>query len=180
MDSMNKVAQLEQKVRGKAIDLQRREERIVQLEEELKHKIAEVSRQLTVKEEEVVNVKKRFKEERFTLEADKKKLQQQLDELKARNEAVENRFVSLKRDIDESPLSVLRSELAQKNLSLAEADTKIKHLIDERDEARKKFDLLKKDMVNLKKQMDRDQKDTLSRQAEELEKLKVDIRNKQV
>jgi hypothetical protein len=41
----------------------------------LKHKIAEVSRQLTVKEEEVVNVKKRFKEERFTLEADKKKLQ---------------------------------------------------------------------------------------------------------
>lgn len=29
MDSMNRVAQLEQKVRGKAVDLQRREERIV-------------------------------------------------------------------------------------------------------------------------------------------------------
>ena len=68
MESMNKVAQIEQKVRGKAVDMQRREERIVQLEEELKHKIAEVSRQLTVKEEEVVNVKKRFKEERLTLE----------------------------------------------------------------------------------------------------------------
>jgi hypothetical protein len=68
MESMNKVAQIEQKVRGKAIEMQRREERIVQLEEELKHKIAEVSRQLTVKEEEVVNVKKRFKEERLTLE----------------------------------------------------------------------------------------------------------------
>lgn len=68
MDSMNKVAQIEQKVRGKAVEMQRREERIVQLEEELKHKIAEVSRQLTVKEEEVVNVKKRFKEERLTLE----------------------------------------------------------------------------------------------------------------
>jgi centrosomal protein CEP120 len=116
-----------------------------------------------VKEEEVVNVKKRFKEERLALEADKKKLQQQVDELKARNEAVENRFVSLKRDIDESPLSVLRQELAQKNLSLAEADTKIKQVAEERDEARKKFDILKKDMVNLKKQIDRDQKDTLSR-----------------
>ena len=68
MESMNKVAQIEQKVRGKAVDMQRREERIVQLEEELKHKIAEVSRQLTVKEEEVVNVKKMFKEERLTLE----------------------------------------------------------------------------------------------------------------
>jgi hexokinase len=68
MESMNRVAQIEQKVRGKAVEMQRREERIVQLEEELKHKIAEVSRQLTVKEEEVVNVKKRFKEERLTLE----------------------------------------------------------------------------------------------------------------
>lgn len=68
MESMNKVAQIEQKVRGKAVEMQRREERIVQLEEELKHKIADVSRQLTVKEEEVVNVKKRFKEERLTLE----------------------------------------------------------------------------------------------------------------
>jgi hypothetical protein len=44
MESMNKVAQIEQKVRGKAVEMQRREERIVQLEEELKHKIAEVSR----------------------------------------------------------------------------------------------------------------------------------------
>jgi predicted hydrolase (HD superfamily) len=59
-----------------------------------------------------VNVKKRFKEERFALETDKKKLQQQVEELKTRNEAVENRLLSLKRDIDESPLSVLRSELA--------------------------------------------------------------------
>jgi uncharacterized coiled-coil DUF342 family protein len=99
----------------------------------------------------------------MALEADKKKLQQQLEELKARNESVENRFVSLKRDIDESPLSVLRSELAQKNLSLAEAESRMKVIVEERDEARKKFDILKKDMVNLKKQMDKDQKDMLAR-----------------
>jgi hexokinase len=48
--------------------LQRREEKIVQLEEELKHKIQEVTRQLTLKEEEIMNVKKRFKEEKVLLE----------------------------------------------------------------------------------------------------------------
>ena len=69
----------------------------------------------------------------------------------------------MKRDIDESPLSVLRSELAQKNLSLAEAESKMKALAEERDDAKKKFDILKKDMVNLKKQMDKDQKDMLAR-----------------
>lgn len=176
---MNRAAQLETKVRGKAVECQRREERIVQLEEELKHKISEVGRQLTVKEEEVLNVKKRFKEERQALEADKKRLQQQLDEAKARSEQAESRLLSLKRDIDESPLSVLRSELAQKNLALAESDTRIKVITEERDEARRRFDTLKKDMVALKKQLDREQKDTLARQSEELEKLKNDIRNKQ-
>jgi hypothetical protein len=34
------------------------------LEEELRHKITEVSRQLATKEEEVINIKKRFKEEK--------------------------------------------------------------------------------------------------------------------
>ena len=44
VDAMNRAGQLEVKVRNKALDLQRREERIVQLEEELKQKITEVSR----------------------------------------------------------------------------------------------------------------------------------------
>ena len=57
---------LETKMRQKALDLQRREERIIQLEEELKHKITEVSRQLANKETEVMSVKKRFKEEKKT------------------------------------------------------------------------------------------------------------------
>jgi DNA-directed RNA polymerase subunit M/transcription elongation factor TFIIS len=105
------VSQLETKVRAKAIDLQRREDRIVQLEEDLKHKIGEVSRQLTVKEEEVVSVKKRYREERTVLEQDKKKQQQQIEELKGRCEQAEARYVSLKRDIEDSPLSVIRSEL---------------------------------------------------------------------
>lgn len=105
------MSQLESKVRAKAIDLQRREDRIVQLEEDLKHKIGEVSRQLTVKEEEVVNIKKRYREERTVLEQDKKKQQQSIEELKVRCEQAEARYVSLKRDIEDSPLSVIRSEL---------------------------------------------------------------------
>ena len=55
---------LEGKLRQKALDLQRREERIIQLEDELKHKITEVSRSLASKEEEVINIKKRFKDEK--------------------------------------------------------------------------------------------------------------------
>jgi hypothetical protein len=57
----------------------------------------------------------------------------------------------LKREVDESPLSVLRSELAQKNLQLIENESKAKQAVEERDEARRKFEVLKKDMVTLKR-----------------------------
>ena len=123
---MGAITSLESKVRSKAIDLQKREERIVQLEEELKTKISEVSRQLTLKEEEIMNVKKRFKEERNTLEMDKKRLLQSAEELKNRTEAAEAKLLALKREYDESPLSVLRSELAQKNLQLIDSESKAK------------------------------------------------------
>lgn len=61
---MKNIDTLEAKLRNSALDLQRREERIIQLEEELKHKINEVSRSLVSKEEEVLTVKKRFKDEK--------------------------------------------------------------------------------------------------------------------
>ena len=135
----------------------------MQLEEELKQKIAEVSRQLTLKEEEIMNVKKRFKEERTTLEMDKKKLLASTDDLKSRAEHAEAKLLAFKRDIDESPLSVLRGELAQKNLELIESDSKAKQASEERDDVKRKFELLKKDMVALKKQLDREQRETLQR-----------------
>jgi hypothetical protein len=49
-------------------------EELSHLEEELKHKINEVSRQLASKEEEIIGIKKRFKEERTIIEHEKKKM----------------------------------------------------------------------------------------------------------
>ena len=40
----------------------------------------EVSRQLTSKEEEILNIKKKFKEERVVLESDKKRLNKELSD----------------------------------------------------------------------------------------------------
>lgn len=71
---------MEGKIRQKATDLEKRERKIVDLEEELSKKIGEVSRALTGKEEEIINIKRRFKEERVQLDADKKRLKQEVNE----------------------------------------------------------------------------------------------------
>lgn len=71
VSKVSAVEVLEKKMRTKMQELQRRENKIIQTEEELKSKIQEVGRQLGVKEEEIINIKKRFKEEKLGLLNDK-------------------------------------------------------------------------------------------------------------
>lgn len=86
----------------------------------------EVSRQLTGKEEEIMNIKKKFKEERVQLETDKKRLTKEAAELQAKLSEASERYYGIKRDIEESPLSVLRQELGAKQLEIVELDSKVK------------------------------------------------------
>jgi len=60
------------------------------------------------------------------LEQDKKRLAAQVEDYKNRLEAVEGRYYAYKKEIDESPLTVLRNELSQKNLELIEMEGKVK------------------------------------------------------
>ena len=50
-----------------------------------------------MKEEEAMNLKKRFKEEKVTLEQDKKRLTVQNEDLKQKLEGSENRFYTYKK-----------------------------------------------------------------------------------
>lgn len=68
----------------------------------------EVSRQLTSKEEEIMNIKKKFKEERVQSETEKKKLTKELVDQRAKVTEATDRYYHLKREIEDSPLSVLR------------------------------------------------------------------------
>lgn len=74
----------------------------------------EVSRQLTSKEEEIMNIKKKFKEERVQSETEKKKLTKELVDQRAKVTEATDRYYYLKREIEDSPLSVLRQELGTK------------------------------------------------------------------
>ena len=106
--------------------MQRREEKIIQLEEELKYKINEVARQLTLKEEEIMAIKKKFQEERLNLETDKKRLTKELAENHEKIELSHNRFYALKTEVEQSPLSVLRQELGSRQLEIASLESKVK------------------------------------------------------
>lgn len=163
IDALKSVDALEAKLRNQALDLQRREERIIQLEEELKHKINEVSRSLVSKEEEVMSVKKRFKEEKQMLETTTKRQATQIEELNARLHEADTKFVAYKQSVEHSPLNVLRTELAQKQIEIVDLESKLAKSNEDRDEFRAKFERVKKDMIQLKKQIDHEKELALTR-----------------
>lgn len=134
-------------MRQKGTDMQRREDRIIQLEEELKYKITEVARQLTQKEEEIMSIKVKFKEERQSLEVDKKRLQKEVQDSHNLIEQASQRYHQLKQEVEESPLQTLRLELGAKQLEITSLQTKVKQAQDSTNEYQSKFELLKKDMV---------------------------------
>lgn len=74
--------------------------------------------------------------------------------------------------MEESPLSVLRQELGSRQLEISELQSKVKSANELAEDYRKKFEQVKRDMIQLKRQIDKDKEIMLTKQAEELEQLK--------
>lgn len=138
----------------------------------------EVSRQLTSKEEEIIALKGKFKEERQQNEHDKKRMSTQVNDYSHKLEDAGTRYFNLKKDIEESPLALLRNELGTKQLEVVELESKVKNAYEARDEFRAKYDQVKKDMIGLKRHIDNEKEKALTKQANELEELKTMMKTK--
>lgn len=61
------------------------------------------------------------------------------------------KFYAFKQEIEQSPLSVLRHELATKSIEVVELETRVNNANEQRDDYRNKYEQLKRDMVLMKK-----------------------------
>jgi peptidoglycan hydrolase CwlO-like protein len=75
----------------------------------------------------------------------------------------------LKKEVEESPLSVLRQELGARQLEITDMQSKVKSATEMAEDYKKKFEQVKRDMIQLKRQIDKDKEIMLTKQAEELE-----------
>ena len=125
-----------------------------------------------------MNIKKKFKEERVQLENEKKKLTKEVGDYQAKMNEASDRYFNLKKEIEDSPLAVLRNELGSKQLEIVELESKVKAAIEQRDDYATKYGTTKKDMVGLKRQIDAEKEKQLEKQAQELEQLKTMMKTK--
>lgn len=110
-----------------------------------------------------MQIKIKFKEERMQLEGEKKKLLKDLSDSQEKVEQSHTRFYNLKKEVEESPLSVLRQELGSRQLEIGELQSKVKSANEVAEDYRKKFEQVKKDMIQLKRQIDKEKEITLTK-----------------
>ena len=106
-------------------------------------------------------------------------MQAQVIDYQKKLEDASERFFGLKKEVEDSPLSVLRNELGQKQLEIVELETKVRQALEGREEFKAKYDQVKKDMITLKRQIDNEKEAALTKQATELQELKTMMKNKQ-
>lgn len=105
---MNEINILQTRLKKKAIELESRENKVTLLEEELKLKVMEVAKQLTNKEQEIKFLEKKSKDERINFEKEKFGLIKVIAEKEKANIDLEAAFRSFRKEVDESPLSLMR------------------------------------------------------------------------
>ncbi len=66
-------------------------------------------------------------------------------------------------------MSVLRQELGARQLEITDMQSKVKSATEMAEDYKKKFEQVKRDMIQLKRQIDKDKEIMLTKQAEELE-----------
>jgi len=73
------------------------------------------------------------------------------------------KFVAYKQSVEQSPINVLRTEIAQKQIEIVDLESKLARANEEREQLNQKYEKVKKDMIALKKQIDQDKEMALTK-----------------
>lgn len=177
---INELNLLQTRLRKKASELESRENKITLVEEELKLKINEVSRQLINKDDEIGYIKKRFKEEKALIEKDKLALNKILSDKQKELDSMRSHLTQFKKEMDESPLSIIRGELTKKSIENEELVKEKNKLLLDIDKAKEVNDKLKLDLIKMKKAFDNEKENMYKQKVDEIEKIKFEIYNQKM
>lgn len=177
---INELNLLQTRLRKKASELESRENKIILVEEELKLKINEVSRQLINKDDEIAYIKKRFKEEKALIEKDKLALNKALMDKQKELDATRANLTQFKKEVDESPLSIIRGELTRKSIENEEMIKEKNKLLLDLEKSKEVNDKLKLDLIKMKKAFDTEKENMYKQKVDDIEKIKFEIYNQKM
>lgn len=133
--------------------LVQRENNLVLLEEELKQKILETSRQLTSKDEAIEKERATFTETKGSLTKKIKALEKQVGALENEKKNISEEFEVFRKDQETSPIQIIKNELNAKNYQILELKSQLEKSEEIKEEYRKHFERLKNEIMRLKSEV---------------------------
>ena len=174
-DATEVVRKLQQMMIKKTRELEKREQKLSTLEDELKKRIGEVTRQLGSKEDEIVTVKAKCKDEKVSLEKDKAVCSDQLSELKEKAAEINDKYDILKKELNETSMNSLKQEISAKGLQVIELEKKFEKSVQAKDLYKAQYEKIKEEIIRMREVVQASKEQELKRQADEIEKLRFQI-----
>lgn len=171
-ETENKLAGHLQRMQSKMNQLQKREGRLVLLEEELKQKIGETSRQLALKDVEMEEFKAKQLEERKALQKKLKDSEEKAKKLEEIIKHLEEDIRLYKIEQEKSPIELVKNELSERILEINQLRKEIEKTDEIKEEYRKHFEKLKDEVFKLKKERDHAILDASTKHDKELQLLR--------
>lgn len=175
--SLNELQTFINKTKKKAHELENRENKISLIEEEIKLKLNEMSRQITSKNDEIMVIQKKSKDEKLALDREITQLKKTIANKQSEIEEVEQAFRIYKKEIEESPSSILKMELNKRAIEIEELNKEKERILSENKKLKININKLKEDFILLKKNHDNEKEALYKQKLEEIEKLKFEIYN---
>lgn len=175
--SLNELQIFINKTKKKAHELENRENKISLIEEEIKLKLNEMSRQITSKNDEIMVIQKKSKDEKLALDREITQLKKTIANKQSEIEEVEQAFRIYKKEIEESPTSILKMELNKRAIEIEELNKEKERILSENKKLKININKLKEDFILLKKNHDNEKEALYKQKLEEIEKLKFEIYN---
>ena len=129
------------------------------------------------KEEEIDLIKNRAKDEQNKLQKINTQLKKNLENKQKEINTLEEKFISYKKSIEDSPISTLKNEITRKQIQNDELEKQIKNLENEIKNKDKTIENLKVEIIKLRKTYETEKENMYKQRMEEIEKLKFDIYN---
>jgi len=165
----------EENIKKKANELKSREGKIKGIEEELRGKIQDVTKQLTNKEEEIIFIKNKFRNEKLELEKDKKSQANIISSLKQQLSEQEEKYKILKNEYENSSINTLRQEICNKGLKITELEKEVEFSNKSKEQYKLQYEKIKNELIRVRKQQELDKDLTLKQKDEELDKMRLQL-----
>lgn len=176
----SELTQLENRLRSKALELQKREQKIIGLEEELRQKLNDTARQLAIKEEEIQSLRARFNDSKNGISKENKLLQNKLDQVRLELTKTEEELFKARREQDSATVQNLRSELNTKHIENIEFSRQLEQMSQTKENFKQQCEKLKSELVRVLRAHEDEKKEWQKKEAAELAHLRLNLESKKL